>query len=51
MLINGLVDSEAMILALNHTFMIAAAVTFFAAIVVWVSPKPKGGMAMQAGGH
>lgn len=40
--IGNLVDSEAITLAVNHTFLIAAIVLFVAAALVWLAPRPKG---------
>lgn len=49
--IGNVVDQEAMVMAVNHTFFVAALVLFFAAIVVWLSPRPKGPLAPGGGGH
>ena len=52
-MISNIVEQQAVMLAVNHTFWITAAVLFFASALVWVSPKPKR-MARQgppAGGH
>ncbi len=52
-MISNLVEQQAIMLAVNHTFWLTAAVLFFASALVWVSPKPTR-MARQgppAGGH
>jgi DHA2 family multidrug resistance protein len=41
-MIGNLVEREAVTMAVNHTFMIAAVVLFVAAALVWVAPRPKG---------
>lgn len=41
-IIASLVEKEAITLAVNHTFMIAAIVLFVAAALVWIAPRPKG---------
>ena len=38
-IIGNMVDNEAMMLAVNHTFLIAAIVLFVAAAVVWLTPR------------
>ncbi|HEX7741151.1 MAG TPA: DHA2 family efflux MFS transporter permease subunit [Sphingobium sp.] len=40
--VSNLVDQETMVVALNHTFLIAACVLFAGALLVWLSPKPRG---------
>ena len=40
-MIGTLVDKEAIMLAVNHTFMITAVILFIAAALVWLSPRPK----------
>ena len=50
--VNNLVDNEATMLAVNHTFVVAAVILFFSASLVWLAPKvkpPSGGAPM--GGH
>jgi DHA2 family multidrug resistance protein len=51
--ISNLVEQQAVMLAVNHTFWITACVMFAAAALVWLSPRPKGppGMPPGAGGH
>jgi DHA2 family multidrug resistance protein len=39
--ISSLVDQESVTLAINHTFWVTAGVLFFAAAVVWLTPKVK----------
>jgi DHA2 family multidrug resistance protein len=46
--IASLVDSEAVTLAVNHTFLIAAIVLFIAAALVWLAPRPKGAVDISA---
>lgn len=40
-LIAGLVDQEAITLAVDHTFWVTALVLFFSAGVIWLSPRPR----------
>jgi DHA2 family multidrug resistance protein len=40
--IANLVEGQANVVSMNHIFLIAAAVLFFAAAVVWLAPKPQG---------
>ncbi|MBV1690602.1 DHA2 family efflux MFS transporter permease subunit [Novosphingobium sp. G106] len=49
--IANLVEDQATMLAVDHTFWITAFVLFFAAALVWVSPRPKKMPAQGAGGH
>jgi DHA2 family multidrug resistance protein len=49
--ISNVVEEQAVMLAVNHTFWVTAAVLFFAAALVWVSPRPKGFTSPGAGGH
>jgi DHA2 family multidrug resistance protein len=49
--IGNLVDQEAVALALDHTFLVTAVVLFFAAALVWISPRPKAPGGMPMGGH
>ncbi|MEJ5977722.1 DHA2 family efflux MFS transporter permease subunit [Novosphingobium sp. PS1R-30] len=49
--ISNLVESEAIMLSVNHLFWITAMVLFFAAALVWLSPKPKRAVGPGAGGH
>jgi DHA2 family multidrug resistance protein len=46
--IGSLVDAQATMLAVNHTFMIAAIVLFISAALVWLAPRPKGPVDMSA---
>ena len=39
--ISSLVDKEALTLSANHVFLILAAVFIFAALIIWLCPKPK----------
>jgi DHA2 family multidrug resistance protein len=51
-MVSNIVDQEAVMLAVNHTFIITAAVLLLAAGVVWLSPRvrlPAGGP--PGGGH
>jgi DHA2 family multidrug resistance protein len=48
--IAGLVEREAVTLAVDHVFMISAAIFFLCATVIWFAPKPKGfGLPVKAG--
>jgi DHA2 family multidrug resistance protein len=49
--IGSLVDSQAMSVALNHTFLLSAAALAIGFVVVWLSPKPKAVVQPGAGGH
>jgi DHA2 family multidrug resistance protein len=51
--ISNTVEEQAVMLAVDHTFWITACVLFFAAALVWVSPRPKrmAGMSPGASGH
>jgi DHA2 family multidrug resistance protein len=40
--IANLVDREAMTMAVDHVFLITAAIFFLCAAVIWFAPKPKG---------
>ncbi len=40
-LISNLVDKEAVTMAVNHTFMVAAAVLFLSSAMVWITPRIK----------
>lgn len=46
--IGSIVEQEAVMLAVNHTFMVTAVVLFVAAALVWISPKPKMGVELSA---
>lgn len=41
-MIANLVDKESMALAIDHLFLLSALALFLSAIVVWISPRPKG---------
>jgi DHA2 family multidrug resistance protein len=47
-MIAHIVDNEATMMAVNHTFLIAAMVLFAAAALVWLAPRPKGAVDMSA---
>ncbi|OTG72596.1 MULTISPECIES: DHA2 family efflux MFS transporter permease subunit [unclassified Acinetobacter] len=47
--ISSLVDKEASTLSANHVFLILALVFVFAALIIWLCPKPKNGV--TGGGH
>jgi DHA2 family multidrug resistance protein len=51
--ISNTVEEQAIMLAVDHTFWITACVLFFAAALVWVSPRPRriSGTGPGAGGH
>ncbi|WP_180052721.1 MULTISPECIES: DHA2 family efflux MFS transporter permease subunit [unclassified Acinetobacter] len=42
--ISSLVDKEALTLSANHLFLILAMVFIFAALIVWLAPRPKAGV-------
>lgn len=42
----NIVNQEAIMLAVNHTFFITACVLFLSAALVWLSPRPKGPLGM-----
>ncbi len=39
--IGSIVENQAVMMAINHTFWITAVVLFIAAAVVWIAPRPK----------
>jgi MFS transporter, DHA2 family, multidrug resistance protein len=41
-IISNLVEREAVVMAVDHIFLISAAVFFICAAVVWLAPRPKG---------
>lgn len=41
-IISNLVEREAVVMAVDHVFLISAAVFFICAAVVWLAPRPKG---------
>ena len=47
--ISSLADKEALTLSANHVFLILAMVFIFAALIIWLCPKPKAGA--SGGGH
>jgi MFS transporter, DHA2 family, multidrug resistance protein len=51
--ISNVVEQQAIMLAVNHTFWVTATVMFIASALVWLSPRPKAapGMGPGAGGH
>jgi DHA2 family multidrug resistance protein len=49
--ISSVVEGQAVMLAVDHTFWVTACVLFFAAALVWVSPRPKRIPGPGAGGH
>ena len=44
-MLSGMVDLEAVTVALNHTFVLSAIVLFISGATVWLSPKPAPGAA------
>ncbi|WP_180040440.1 DHA2 family efflux MFS transporter permease subunit [Acinetobacter sp. YH12218] len=46
--ISSLVDKEALTLSANHVFLVLAGVFIFAALIIWLCPRPKAGV---GGGH
>lgn len=49
-MIGSIVDKEAVMLAVDHTFLITAIVLFIAAGLVWLSPRPTR-LVVSEGGH
>lgn len=49
--ISNVVEQQATMLAVDHTFWVTALVLFFAAALVWISPRPKKMVGPGAGGH
>ncbi|MDP9103398.1 MAG: DHA2 family efflux MFS transporter permease subunit [Pseudomonadota bacterium] len=47
----GLVQSQAVMVATDRLFLIIAAVLFVAGCTVWIAPKPKAGARAAPGGH
>lgn len=48
--VGNVVDQEAFMLAVNHTFLVTAIVLFLSAAIIWLAPKPKGPIGMPGGG-
>ena len=46
--ISSLVDKEALTLSANHVFLVLAGIFIFAAMIIWLCPRPKAGV---GGGH
>ncbi|WP_180050381.1 MULTISPECIES: DHA2 family efflux MFS transporter permease subunit [unclassified Acinetobacter] len=46
--ISSLVDKEALTLSANHVFLVLAGIFIFAALIIWLCPRPKAGV---GGGH
>ncbi|UUS60134.1 MULTISPECIES: DHA2 family efflux MFS transporter permease subunit [unclassified Acinetobacter] len=46
--ISSLVDKEALTLSANHVFLVLTGVFIFAALIIWLCPRPKAGV---GGGH
>ena len=46
--ISSIVDQEAIVLAVDHSFILTAIILFIAAGVVWLTPKPKGAVDTSA---
>ncbi|WP_180115501.1 DHA2 family efflux MFS transporter permease subunit [Acinetobacter sp. YH12140] len=42
--ISSLVDKEALTLSANHVFLVLAGVFIFAALIIWLCPRPKAGV-------
>jgi len=40
--ISALVDREAVVLAVDHVFLVTAAVFFLSSLVIWLAPRPAG---------
>jgi DHA2 family multidrug resistance protein len=47
----GLVQSQAVMVATDRLFLIIAGVLFLAGCTVWIAPKPKSGARAAPGGH
>lgn len=52
-MINNLVNGQSTLVAVEHTFMVAAVILFFGAVVVWLGPRPRPPVspAPQGAGH
>jgi len=50
-MLERLVDQEATMIAIDHVFMITAAVFFLCAAVIWLAPRPKGMGGPPQAGH
>jgi DHA2 family multidrug resistance protein len=48
-MINGIADGQALSIAVNHTFIVAAFVLVVAAAFVWIAPKPVGPLQAEIG--
>ncbi|MFX7977132.1 hypothetical protein ABTK65_20020, partial [Acinetobacter baumannii] len=50
--VNGIVDQQAITVALDHTSLVAAICLVISTVVVWIAPKPRMRPGIyQAGGH
>lgn len=47
-MISNIVEGEAIVIAVDHVFFLSALILFFAAIIVWVAPRPVGGVDTSA---
>lgn len=47
-IISGLVDKETLAVAIDHIFLLSAIALFLSAVVVWLSPRPKGAVDTSA---
>jgi DHA2 family multidrug resistance protein len=50
-MVSNMVEQQATMLAVDNTFWVTALVLFFAAALVWISPRPKRMVGPGAGGH
>jgi DHA2 family multidrug resistance protein len=48
---DNLVQSQSVMLATDHIFLISALMFVFGAAIVWLAPKPAAPVAAGAGGH
>jgi DHA2 family multidrug resistance protein len=49
--LGNLVQSQSVMVATDHIFLISALLFLFGAAIVWLAPKPKGPVDAGAGGH
>jgi DHA2 family multidrug resistance protein len=50
-MVSNIVEQQAVMQAVDHIFWLTACVLFFAAALVWLSPRPQAAPGIGAGGH